>query len=67
MAKWCEKNDGGIELHLDAEEREILYDALRHYSAYGERTGAREITIVDRIPRICELMNVLDSPHFRKP
>ena len=29
------KNDNGIELHLSADERELLYNALRHYSAYG--------------------------------
>lgn len=30
--KFAEKNDSGIELHLDLEERELLYNALRHYS-----------------------------------
>jgi len=54
------KNDEGIELHLDLQERELLYDALRHYSAYGENQNR----ILDQIPKICEIMNVLDCPDF---
>ena len=50
-----EKNDGGIELHLSSEERKLIYEALRHYSAYGKN----EKVIVDEIPLICEIMNVL--------
>lgn len=51
-----EKNDGGIELHLTASERGLLYDALRHYSAYGKD----EKYVIEQIPTICEIMNVLD-------
>lgn len=50
-----EKNDGGIELHLSLEERKVIYEAMRHYSAYGKD----EKVIVDKIPLICEMMNVL--------
>lgn len=50
-----EKNDGGIELHLSLEERKLVYEALRHYCAYGKN----EQVIVDEIPLICEMMNVL--------
>ena len=50
-----EKNDGGIEVHLNLQERKIVYEALRHYSAYGKN----EKVIVDEIPLICEIMNVL--------
>lgn len=50
-----EKNDGGIELHLSLEERKVIYEAMRHYSAYGKD----EKVIVDNIPLICEIMNVL--------
>lgn len=50
-----EKNDGGIELHLSLEERKVVYEAMRHYSAYGKD----EKVIVDKIPLICEIMNVL--------
>lgn len=53
-----ERNDDGIELHLNVEERELLYNALRHYSAYG----ARAHYIEEQIPKICEIMNVLDVP-----
>ncbi len=60
--KFAKKNDSGIELHLDIEERELLYNALRHYSAYGKDNGY----IIEQIPKICEIMNVLDSPEFRK-
>lgn len=56
------KNDEGIELHLNLEERELLYNALRHYSAYGKDNGY----IIEQIPKICEIMNVLDSPQFWK-
>ncbi len=58
--KYGLKNDGGIELHLDLEERELLYEALHHYSAYGEN----EHKILDQIPKICEILNVLDTPEF---
>ena len=59
---FAEKNDNGIELHLDAEERELLYNALRHYSAYGKNDGY----ILEQIGKICEIMNVLDLPQFNK-
>lgn len=49
------KNDGGMEMHIDQEERQLIYDALRHYSAYAE-----EKHVVDRIPMICDLMNVIE-------
>ena len=60
--KFAGKNDSSIELHLDLEERELLYNALRHYSAYGKDNDY----IIEQIPKICEIMNVLDSPEFRK-
>lgn len=60
--KFAEKNDSGIELHLDLEERELLYNALRHYSAYGKDNGY----IIEQIPKICEIMNVLDLPEFKR-
>ena len=59
--KWREKNDDGIELHLDLEERELLYNALRNYSAYGESRSY----LLEQIPKICEMMNVLDSPAIK--
>lgn len=60
--KFLEKNDGGMELHIDKDERELLYNALRCYSAYGES----RTYIVDSIPKICEIMNVLDGPDVKK-
>ena len=57
-----EKNDGGIELHLSPDERKLLYEALRHYSAYGKN----ENHIIDQIPTICEIMNVLALPELKK-
>lgn len=54
--KFGEKNNGGIELHLDEEERELLFNALRHYSAYGDNNSY----ILEQIPKICEIMNVLE-------
>ena len=59
---FSEKNDRGIELHLNPEERELLYEALRHYSAFGKN----EKVIVDQIPMICEIMNVLALPEYKK-
>lgn len=55
--KFAEKNDGGIELHIDGCERTLLFDALRHYSAYGKD----ENKIIENIPKICEMMNVLET------
>ena len=59
---FAEKNHCGIELHLTADERELLYNALRHYSAYGRN----DTYILEQIGKICEVMNVLDSPQFNK-
>ncbi len=56
------KNDNGIELHLSLEERELIYKALRHFSAYSDK----ESYIMEQMGIICEIMNVLDSTEFRK-
>ena len=56
------KNDDGIELHLSLEERELIYKALRHFSAYSDK----ESYVLEQMGTICEIMNVLDSPEFRK-
>ena len=60
--KFALKNDDGIELHLNLEERELLFNALRHYSAYGKN----EAYIMEQMGNICEIMNVLDFPGFGK-
>lgn len=52
-----EKNDGEIELRLNPQERELIYKALRHYSAYHQP----EKEVIEDIPKICEIMNVLDK------
>ena len=54
--KFALKNDGGIELHLDFEERELLFNALRHYSAYSKN----DAYVMAYIDTICEIMNALD-------
>ena len=59
--KYREKNDDGIEIHLDLSERELLYNALRNYSAYAES----RTYLMEQIPKICEIMNVLDSPAIK--
>lgn len=60
--KFSEKNNDGIELHLDVGERELLHKALRHYSAYG-----KEDEYIDfHIPCICEFLNILHLPEFDK-
>lgn len=58
--KFAEKNDSGIELQIDLEERKLLFNALRHYSAYGENNDY----IIEQVPKICEIMNVLHLPEF---
>ena len=60
--RFREKNDGGLELHVDAEERKLLYRALYHYSAYGGPEGY----VVDEIGRICEILRVLETEELRK-
>lgn len=59
--KFKEKHNNGIELHLDLAERELVYNALRNYSAYGESHSY----LLEQVPKICEMMNVLDSPAIR--
>lgn len=56
------KNDDSIELVLDLKERELIYNALRHYMAYGES----DKYIMEQVEKICEIMNVLDYPDFDK-
>mgnify|MGYP001851348168 CR=1 FL=1 len=60
--KFALKNDDGIELHLNLEERKLLFNALRHYSAYGKNDSY----IMEQMGNICEIMNVLDYPDFSK-
>ena len=55
------KNDDGIECHFDLQERELLFDALRHYSAHSNNER-----IIEQVPKICEIMNVLHLPEFDK-
>ncbi len=58
--KFREKNNDGIEIHLDVSERELIYNALRHYSAYGKD----DKYIDEQIPHICEMLNVLHLRSF---
>lgn len=58
--KFREKNDGGVELHLSYEERELVHNALRHYSAYGKD----DKYIDEQKPNICEILNVLHLKSF---
>ena len=58
--KFAEKNDDGIEIHLDVAERELIHNALRHYSAYGKD----DKYISEQIGKICELLNVLHIKSF---
>lgn len=58
--KFREKNDGGIEMQLDVAERELVRNALRHYSAYGKD----DKYIDEQLPNICELLNVLHLKSF---
>ena len=55
--KYKEKAEGGIELQLEAGERELVLGALRHYSAYCKD----EEYILSQKETICEIMNALDS------
>jgi len=57
-----EKNDGGIELHLNVEERKLFFNALRYYSAYGE--NLHEKLIMEQMEDICCKLNVLHLPEF---
>ena len=55
-------DNDGLTLIIDVEERELLYNALWHYSAYGERDSY----ILDQTPTICEILNVLHMKGFDK-
>jgi hypothetical protein len=54
--QYREKNDGGIEIHLNPSERKLMFRALRHYSAYDPK----EEEVMENIPLICQILNVLD-------
>lgn len=51
-----EQEDNKIEITLDAEERQLLIKALRHYSAYGKD----DTYIIEQIGKMCEIMNALE-------
>ena len=61
--KYAEKNDNGIECHLDKEERKLLHTALRHYSAYADKNDKY---VDEQIGKTCELLNVFHLPEFDK-
>ncbi len=56
------KNDDGIELVLSPEERKLIFNALRHYSAYSPKDNY----IMEQMGNICVIMNVLHTPEFDK-
>lgn len=56
------KNDDGIELVLSPEERKLIFNALRHYSAYGEKDNY----VMEQMGNICVIMNVLHLSEFDK-
>lgn len=58
--RFREKNNDGIEIHLDVSERKLVWKALRHYSAYGKD----DKYIDEQIPNICEILNVLHLRSF---
>lgn len=60
--KFAEKNNNGVEIHLSPEERELLYNALRHYSAYGKN----DCYIMEQMGNICDILNALHLPEFDK-
>lgn len=57
-----EKNDDGIELHLNLEERELLFNVLRYYGAYVKPDSY----FIEHTGKICEILNVLHLPEFDK-
>ena len=59
---YSQKNDDGIELHVNVAEREILYKVLEHYAAVGKP----EEYIVENMPKICQMEDVLFLPEFNK-
>ncbi len=60
--KFAIKNDDGVELHLDVKKRELVFNALRHYSVYGSANSY----IDENVEKICEILNVLHLPEFDK-
>lgn len=58
--KFREKNDDSIELVLNPEERKLVYNALRYYSAFSED----ESFVIESMGDICEIMNVLHMSGF---
>ena len=59
---FAEKNDDGIECHFNKSERELIFNALRHYSAYSRN----DQYIIEQVPKICEIMNVFELPEFKE-
>lgn len=60
--KFAQKNNDGIEIHLELKEREILYKALEHYAAKGKP----EDYVIDNLLKICEMEDVLYLPEFNR-
>ena len=59
---FAEKNNDGIELHLTKEERELLFNTLRYYSAYVNPDNY----FIQHTGKICEILNVLHLSEFDK-
>lgn len=59
---FAEKNNNGIELHLTAAERKLIYGVLRHYLAYGKN----EKVVIEQVHDICEIMNILELPEYKE-
>ncbi len=57
-----EKNNDDIELVLNPGERELIFKALRHFSAYNKD----EEYVLNQMGSICEILNVLHTPEFDK-
>ena len=49
--------NGTIKLFLNPQEKNIIYRALRHYSAFSKDSEH----VIDNMPFISKLMNVLDD------
>lgn len=58
--QFSEKNCGGIELHLDKTERELVYEAFLCYTAHGDKNPK----VKDEMPKLCEILQVLQLPEF---
>jgi len=53
---FCLRNDGGMELHIDDKERDLIFRSLQHHLFHAEQQKATDEIVLTK-----EIMKVLEN------